>query len=134
MTIDEIINYVFSSPENTNPNVLHSMLSSLSGGAAESSGSESDVQLMKVEIDDNGILNKTWQEMYDAALAGAIIYTEDEGDKCYFMNFAVSDNSESYVVVLVTSTNQTIWFSTDTASGYPQDATLSPVGPSGPIA
>jgi len=43
MTIDEIINYVFSSPENTNPNVLHSMLSSLSGGAAESSGSESDV-------------------------------------------------------------------------------------------
>jgi len=43
MTIDEIINYVFSSPENTNPNVLRSMLSSLSESAASSSGSESDV-------------------------------------------------------------------------------------------
>jgi len=29
MTIDEIVKYVFSSPENTNPNVLRSILSNL---------------------------------------------------------------------------------------------------------
>ena len=118
MTIDEIIKYAFSSPENTNPNVLRSMLSQISTSAAEPSGSGDTVQTMKVEIN-NGTLNKTWQEMYDAYLAGAIIYAESAGDKGYFTNFFMGDDPEEYGLALVVSTSQIFWYIANTASDYP---------------
>lgn len=64
MTINEIIDYVINSPENTNPNVLRSML-----GNQVSGGQSSDLTCIPLELihTENEIkLNKTWNEIYEA--------------------------------------------------------------------
>ena len=69
--MEEIINYLNKTPENTNPNVLRDMVSS-----GSSSGSNSG-NLFLVTMDaDSGESDKTFQETYDAFIGGenVIIY------------------------------------------------------------
>ena len=63
--MEEIINSVMQSPENTNPNVLRSQLKAIQG---EGSGSSGGGVLMVTDTD--GTLDKTMGEIQDAYLAG----------------------------------------------------------------
>ena len=65
MTINEIIDYATHSPENTNPNVLKSMLDSINSGGQELPEDALIYLPTEVEIDDEDIytLTKTWQEI-----------------------------------------------------------------------
>jgi len=117
VSIDDIVNYVFSSPENSNPNVLRSMLSELNGGS-----SNNDVITMKVNIiidsDENVYLDKTWQELYDAFNAGKILYTIYDGMKGFLTDFPYTDGR--YGVVVIFKYHLSVWWVADSASGYPK--------------
>lgn len=118
MTNEEIIKYTFSSPENTNPNVLRSMLTSLSGGAASSSGDESIVQAMKVDADmETGALNKTWQELYEAQENGTILFNIDPAnDVIYFLYCFQNIN---YYVKGVNFDCNVVLFKANSTTDYP---------------
>ena len=55
--MEELINNIMNTPENTNPNVLR--------GQLETIGNNSNGGIFVVE-DNDGTLNKTFQEIYDA--------------------------------------------------------------------
>ena len=74
MDKDKIINYVMSTPENTNPSVLKSLLDREGGGSAEPL-----VVGMTYEHSDVGEeilgerLSETWQTIHDAFMAGRTV-------------------------------------------------------------
>lgn len=72
MTIDEIIKYAFESPENTNPNVLRSMLNEIEGEGGDTPAPSGE-ETMVININDDQ-LNKTWQEINDALNQDIIVY------------------------------------------------------------
>jgi len=66
MTKNEIVKYIFSTPENTNPNVLRSMLNEIDGG----SGDTPSVQVVTIESDQ---MQMTWQEINDVLSNNTIL-------------------------------------------------------------
>ena len=54
MDIEDIVNYVQKTPNNTNPNMLRNMLNNMSSSKP-----------LIVHVSDNWTLDKTWREMYD---------------------------------------------------------------------
>lgn len=92
MTINEIIDYVTHSPENTNPNVLKSMLGDISLG-----GQSSDLTCIPLELTPTETevkLNKTWNEIYEAPET-TIYYIFM--DNTLFIAFAFEQNG-TYIV------------------------------------
>ena len=89
MTMDEIIDYAISSPENTNPNVLKSMLQQMNSGNGGSSNSNIEVIEFQesIEQQEDGsahiTLNMTCQEIYNAFQRGAILYNSNERGKVF---------------------------------------------------
>ena len=90
--MDEIINYVMTNPENTNPNILRSMLENYGGG-----GGLFVVNVIPDETDESGetyIADKTAKECYDAFMAGMNVYCYY--DMSYFPINDVAFNDDSY--------------------------------------
>lgn len=138
---EEIIDYVMESPDNTNPNVLRSMLGNgggsyvlpvasadTLGGVKVGSGLSITDGVLSVSggggggalvvTDTGGTLDKTWQEIHDAAplvwltdgeggfnLLNSVF--EDDGDYC--INFVSPQPSKNTIVTYVASS----------ADGYP---------------
>ena len=111
MTMDEIINYAINSPENTNPNVLKSMLSSLNVGGGQSN----DVEIIKFHIDEENKLDLTWQEIKDALDREAILLNKTEDG--YGIIIGAFSDENTYVVGI--SLDGTEYFTTDSTNGYP---------------
>lgn len=91
--MEEIINYLNKTPENTNPNVLKDMVSS-----GSSSGSNSG-NLFLVTMDvDSGESDKTFQETYDAFIGGenVIIYDEALGYYNTIISAMLSEENTTY--------------------------------------
>ena len=66
---EEIFNYVMETPGNTNPNVLRSLLDNELSGTA----------FIVKSTYNNGVttLDKTWQEIYDAAKVRPVLLVEE---------------------------------------------------------
>ena len=142
MGTDEIFNYVMETPENTNPNVLRSLLNNLdsgtslpddpaqdgtynlqntvSGGTGTlswASGSSGGGVLV-VHADENGTLDKTWAEINTAAQTGPVILY-DAPSVSYLV--AVADGGEGeYLAAFFGSFGASIdEYTTNSESGYP---------------
>ena len=135
--MDEIINYVMETPGNTNPNVLRGMLNNSGGNLPPVTSDDNGDVLTVVEgkwskaapsgggglvvnavtVDENTTLDKTWQEILDAAKTGivAILTTYADDDISVEYASSVYYQNSSYVVTSTTMTE----YSTDSASGYP---------------
>ena len=111
MTIDEIIDYVTHSPENTNPNVLRSMLGNQVSGGQELP--EGALIFLPAEVDETTMaLNKTWNEINQG-----FYYIRDNG---YILILtAVEDSQENDYYVIAQYAGKSIEFVTDTPDGYP---------------
>ena len=94
MTINEIIDYVTHSPENTNPNVLRSML-----GNQVSGGQSSDLTCIPLELiqtETEVKLNKTWNEIYETPET-TIYYINNNA---LFIAFATEEDGGFFVRLL----------------------------------
>ena len=111
MTINEIIDYVTHSPENTNPNVLRSMLGNQVSGGQELP--EGALIFLPAEVDETTMaLNKTWNEINQG-----FYYIRDNG---YILILtAVEDSQENDYYVIAQYAGKSIEFVTDTPDGYP---------------
>ena len=67
----EVIDYVMSSPQNTNPSVLKGLLGNTADGG--SSGGVFMVEIAPKEGSDGKEITATWQEIYDAVKSGMMI-------------------------------------------------------------
>ena len=137
--MDEIIDYVMETPGNTNPNVLRGMLNNSGGNlppvtsddngdvltvvdgkwakAAPSGGSG----VLVVGFDENDMtkLNKTWQQIADAAVSGIVALVDVYDDQTvvdYLGETNINDNE--YQVIFKTNSGSYI-FIASSASGYP---------------
>lgn len=76
MSKEKVINYVMTSPNNTNPAILGEMLDEISGG------SESGIIVVPLVIDINTgrtIIQKPWKEIYNALGDGKIVIAVKKG-------------------------------------------------------
>ena len=112
MTINEIIDYVTHSPENTNPNVLRSMLrNQVSGGQDIPEGA---FIAMPISCNlETGTLEKTWQEI-DDLLGQNIICLVSINNDILFLD--TTSDTTSYII---TTNNNQITFTTNEPNGYP---------------
>ena len=138
MGTDEIFNYVMETPENTNPNVLRSLLNNLDSGTSlpddpaqdgtynlqntVSSGTgtlswasgSSGGGVLVVHEDENKALDKTWQEIHDAMLQGLVVISSTDGDNSFLtVCTQVQNNEVEYFVISNDS------YVTDSPNGYP---------------
>lgn len=121
MTIDELIDYVTHSPENTNPNVLRSMLGSqLSGGPALPEGA--NICMIIPYNEETGALEKTWQEITDILSENIICLTEKDNN---ILMLDTTQTDSSYIII--TNNTQQI-FTTNEPDGYPV-STPADLGP-----
>lgn len=70
----------------------------------------------------NGALDKTWQEIHDAVVAGQFIVIQNENEDGIFWNYISSVESDSNyyaVMVLWSGTGNTSELGTDSPTGYP---------------
>lgn len=74
--IDEIINYVSETPENTNNRILRPMLERLGNSSSGSTGGGGVMiaRLISDNSTDRATLDKTFQEMYNAVISGSPVY------------------------------------------------------------
>lgn len=72
MDKEDVVNYVMTTPNNTNPAILRQMLDQISGG---SNGSG---VFRFCSDSDSRQLNHTWQEIYDAIKAGMLVLLQEE--------------------------------------------------------
>lgn len=92
-------------------NMLQSLL--FSGG-----GSSSGSGVLAVSISEQGVMDKTWQEIHDADFAAAKIYFSGEVTGASFMPLQVVhllDVDDPYRVYV----DESRYAATDSASGYP---------------
>ena len=57
MTIDEIIKYVITTPENSNPSILRSMLEQLGGSNSDASGGDQYCTVLELTENDFTIID-----------------------------------------------------------------------------
>ena len=89
-----------------------------------SAGSGQNIFIVDIIYEDSSDrLDKTWQEIYDAADAGALVLLRNKHDGEIFFNYWVSDiagEGSWYAVYAYNFLNSsTIQFETTTANGYP---------------
>ena len=131
MGVDEVFNYVMETPENTNPNVLRSLLNNLDSGinlpdnpaqdgtynlqntvssgtgtlSWASGGSSSGVLVVNVIPEGEGegkvTMDKTWQEIYDAPFSVARVQTGQTGATLCQIYDIGQQDSEYYVSIIV---------------------------------
>lgn len=77
--MDDIIDYIMQSPENTNPNVLRDMLENNNGGSGINSMLNVQMFYEETKTGARTYLDHTWQEIWDAYPFINII-TEEEGN------------------------------------------------------
>ena len=124
MTKNEIVKYIFSTPENTNPNVLRSMLNEIDGG----SGDTPSVQVVTIESDQ---MQMTWQEINDVLSNNTILICRQGGDRSsrvdrmYVMEAFFDEAEKLYVISVAYS--QFDYYVTDSPSGYPAFYTPNPL-------
>ena len=86
-------------------------------------GGGSGALVVTASFGDAGVvLDKTWQEIFDAATAGVPIIMRDEPTETsasYGYLFASASTFASVYSVQATSSGSTITFTTDSADGYP---------------
>lgn len=132
--MEEIINSVMQSPENTNPNVLRSQLQSVGGGSG--SGGALVVNATVDFTTNKATCDKTAGEMWSAAENGDIIVIHftlaQDGSstavsgvaQATFEYYAEEDATPYYAFALAPhpfKTNSSAWrFSADSASDYPE--------------
>lgn len=128
MTTDEIVKYVFSTPENTNPNVLKSMLQQIN--SENGNQLNNNTQVIELHIDENKTLDMTWQEINDAWYNGTILYCDlsstptrsvavvTYSDRGFVMT-TYYDELEQYYTVYIASQYDSRYFVTSETSGYP---------------
>jgi hypothetical protein len=78
--------------------------------------------VLVVHYDENGVLDKTWQEIHDAVVAGQFIVIQSENDDGIFWNYisSVESSSDYYsVFVFWPGPLSTSELSTDSPTGYP---------------
>ena len=122
--INDVFNYVMDTPDNTNPNVLRSMLNSLEGGG--SGGGTLKVTITSEEVSDGTkfTMDKTWQEIANAFNSGNMPYfilTDDGGVKIGYAEniysvggyYGVSFNDNAEIL------QSEDGYYTDSANGYP---------------
>ena len=124
MTINEIIDYVVNSPENTNPNVLRSILGNQVSGGQELP--EGALVCLPVEVDETtNTLNKTWNEINQG-----FYYMRDD-DGYILILTAVENSQENNYYIIAQYAGNSIEFVTDTPDGYPT-LYIMPINPNNP--
>lgn len=79
MDIEDIVNYVQKTPDNTNPNMLRNMLNNMNSSKP-----------LIVHVSDNWTLDKTWREMYDYYLnKGFVIGLQKFNEEAEFFNIGI---------------------------------------------
>lgn len=71
---------------------------------------------------ENGVLDKTWQEIHDAVASGQFVVIQSENDDGIFWNYISSVESDSnyyMVIVFWTGTGNTGELGTNSPTGYP---------------
>lgn len=106
--MEEIINSIMQTPDNTNPNVLRSQLQGMA-----SSSTDGVLVLHAHETDSGTVLDKTWKEIHDAPFA-ILRREKSTGFDIIPITSVVSDPNDAFYV----------WFSenvyeTDSENGYP---------------
>ena len=111
--MEEIINSVTQSPENTNPNVLRSQLQNIGEGSGGSGG----VYAVTMEqIDGKFTLNKTVQEIITACQKKTVLLNyEDSGQAIYAPLAYINITSRG----TANATFGALSFSADTVNDYP---------------
>ena len=110
---EDIFNYVMDTPDNTNPNVLRSLLNGLEGG----SGGGTFITNVDVTSEGNYTyytLDKTWQEIYDASSSSAVI-AKTNGNGWFQFTYLKSVNENEHSVEFL---NNSIYYA-DSANEYP---------------
>ena len=127
--MDDIINYIMETPGNTNPNVLRGILNNSNSGlpsvsnvddgkvltvvdGAWAPAAASGGGVLVVHVED-GVLDKTFQEIVAADLAVLKADVDDYGSTTLFYSWEIS---ESYYTVRATSG---VHYTADSANGYP---------------
>lgn len=85
-------------------------------GQLVAGGGSSGGGVLVVNIDDNGVLDKTWQEIYDAA--PAVVKVVGANAKMFYYVETVGTGGGKYSVI-VTGSNGTTTFKCSTSDGYP---------------
>ena len=111
--MEEIINSVMQSPENTNPNVLRGQLQKIGGG----SGGGVFVVGMDAET---AMLDKTAREIMDAMLQKSVCLYVDNEHGVAFYSFAAFEHepNSAYVFSFIVSSD-IVQFSCQSENDYP---------------
>lgn len=105
ITIKDVFDYVMNSPENTNPNVLKSMLSEMSGGGFDSNSNFLNALLIDIrESENNFTANVTYNQIDQAykgdyfvlVMAGKTFVPVNCDDEVYYIE--LTDNETTYVL------------------------------------
>ena len=137
---NEILDYIMNSPENTNPAILGQMLDANSGtklpeptpedngkvlGVSEGQyalvsggggGGSSGLVVHVQRVDDSAILDKTWQEIWDAYTAGTMVVILDAVIENEAICRVVTSMAEADLVVATADGNE---YYADTKDGHP---------------
>lgn len=99
MEIEQVVQYVMHSPENTNPAVLRSMLSDIGGGEEEIFY----IETIKVEETGDWLIDKNYEEILRAAEAKkiCIVNSEDESFSGYENLYLNSINTSDEEMIFV---------------------------------
>lgn len=109
---EEIIDYVMENPNNTNPNVLRSMLGQNGGG---SSGGNILIVTESAEY----VMSETWQTIYDTLSAGTLVFLKSIWDGSVTLRPVYYAGGTYEVYVFDYSTKNTLYYDANSASGYP---------------
>jgi len=108
--INDVFNYVMNTPDNTNPNVLRSMLNSIEGGGG------GGVFMIGATIAGESLtLNKTFSEIFEAAKAGSFCIiasnAEDTVGYMYISAMNLADNMAGLIkAIYENGSNETVSF------------------------
>lgn len=114
-SINEIINYISETPENTNNQILRPMLQKL-GNSGSGGGAAPFVVGVVYKNGDSGQrrTDKTVQEVLDAIEAGqAIVVHDPTNTECYFFGPRVQTAEGNYGIYW-----ETYWYYASTTSDY----------------
>lgn len=93
MDKDKILDYVMTSPANTNRAVLGDMLDSFEGGSSGGGGGGAEPLIVKYDRteDEKAWHDKTWKQVTDAFNAGVPIYLQANTDRMYLTKADIED-------------------------------------------
>ena len=122
--MEEIINSVMQSPENTNPNVLRGQLQKIGG----SSGGGTMVVNLHMEPGGDGktvgmilVCDKTADEMFQAIETKSIVlkFEHPETAVVLYLHIIAASHTDGYTFIVYKLDGDRITFTSMTADGYP---------------